>query len=53
MDNKVVLLVLVLKNVNVKDIFRSLVNIFVDGVIVDFVFLLLICFGVFGDLFVE
>lgn len=53
LDIKVMLLVLVLKNVNVKDIFWSLVNILVDGVIVDFVFLLLVCFGVFGDLFVE
>lgn len=48
-----ILLVLVLKNVNVKDIFRSLVNMLVDGVIVDLVFLFLVCFGVFGDLFVD
>uniref|UniRef100_A0A8D0WBT6 Neurobeachin n=2 Tax=Sus scrofa TaxID=9823 RepID=A0A8D0WBT6_PIG len=52
-DNKAAASVSVSKNVNVKDILRSLVNIPADGVTVDPALLPPTCLGVLGDLSVE
>ncbi|XP_047655638.1 lipopolysaccharide-responsive and beige-like anchor protein isoform X1 [Phacochoerus africanus] len=53
LDNKAAASVSVSKNVNVKDILRSLVNIPADGVAVDPALLPPTCLGVLGDLSVE
>ncbi|XP_006870937.1 PREDICTED: lipopolysaccharide-responsive and beige-like anchor protein isoform X1 [Chrysochloris asiatica] len=53
LDNKIVPSVPVSKNVNVKDILRSLVNIPADGVTVDAALLPPACLGALGDLTVE
>lgn len=53
LDNKAAPSVPVSKNVNVKDILRSLVNIPADGVTVDPALLPPTCLGALGDLSVE
>ncbi|XP_076995955.1 lipopolysaccharide-responsive and beige-like anchor protein isoform X2 [Tamandua tetradactyla] len=53
LDNKIAPSVPVSKNVNVKDILRSLVNIPADGVTVDPAILPPACLGALGDLSVE
>lgn len=53
LDNKAAPSVPVSKNVNVKDILRSLVNIPADGVTVDPALLPPACLGALGDLSVE